>query len=205
MMTATTYTTPLRQRLIEQMQIANLADTTRECYVREIRRLAEHYGQSPDRLDAEQIRAWIMILIERGLSTASVNVTIPFVRNESVDADARIRLRTVLSEHDRVLIPDIGEARSVVVGQAVGRGQNPPRRDDRAAAGQSPAIGRRTDHPHLPGPVVDTCRLCTDNFRLRPALRVLAVEGLPGERLGRDEHRQSRRYTNRPNHRTTSY
>ena len=75
-MTATTHTTPLRQRLIEQMQIANLADTTRECYVREIRRLAEHYGQSPDRLDAEQIRAWIMILIERGLSPASVNVTI---------------------------------------------------------------------------------------------------------------------------------
>ena len=55
---------------------ANLADTTRECYVREIRRLAEHYGQSPDRLDAEQIRAWITILIERGLSPASVNVTI---------------------------------------------------------------------------------------------------------------------------------
>ena len=75
-MTATTHTTPLRQRLIEQMQIANLADTTRECDVREIRRLAEHYGQSPDRLDAEQIRAWIMILIERGLSPASVNVTI---------------------------------------------------------------------------------------------------------------------------------
>ena len=42
-MTATTRTnpTPLRQRLIEQMQIANLADSTRESYVREIRRLAE--------------------------------------------------------------------------------------------------------------------------------------------------------------------
>ena len=79
-MTATTHTTPLRQRLIEQMQIANLADTTRECYVREIRRLAEHYGQSPDRLDAEHIRAWIMILIERGLSPATVNVTIAAFR-----------------------------------------------------------------------------------------------------------------------------
>lgn len=77
-MTATTRTnpTPLRQRLIEQMQIANLADSTRESYVREIRRLAEYYAQSPDRLDAEQIRAWIMVLIERGLRPASVNVTI---------------------------------------------------------------------------------------------------------------------------------
>ena len=73
-MTATTRTnpTPLRQRLIEQMQIANFADSTRESYVREIRRLAEYYAQSPDRLDAEQIRAWIMVLIERGLRPASV-------------------------------------------------------------------------------------------------------------------------------------
>ena len=70
-MTATINTSPLHQRLIEQMQIANLADSTRECYVREIRRLAEHYGQSPERLDAEQIRAWIMVLIERGLSLPS--------------------------------------------------------------------------------------------------------------------------------------
>ena len=38
-MTATTNTSAQRQRVIEQMRIANLADTTRECYAREIRRL----------------------------------------------------------------------------------------------------------------------------------------------------------------------
>ena len=35
---------PLRQRMIEQMRIANLAESTQIAYLFEIERLAKHYG-----------------------------------------------------------------------------------------------------------------------------------------------------------------
>ena len=47
---------PLRQRMIEQMRIANLAESTQSAYLFEIERLAGHYGVSPANLDAEQLR-----------------------------------------------------------------------------------------------------------------------------------------------------
>ena len=71
---------PLRQRMIDQMRMANLADNTQESYVLEIRRLADHYGTSPDLLDAEQVRAWLKRQIERGLSPGSTNVALAALR-----------------------------------------------------------------------------------------------------------------------------
>ena len=52
--------TPLRQRMIEQMRIANLAESTQIAYLFEIERLAKHYGTSPADLDAEQLRDWVL-------------------------------------------------------------------------------------------------------------------------------------------------
>ena len=70
----------IRQRLIDQMRIANLADNTQQSYLREIERLARHYGQSPEQLDAEQIRAWVLELIDRGLHPGSTNVCLCALR-----------------------------------------------------------------------------------------------------------------------------
>ena len=64
---------PLRQRMIDQMRIANLAESTQIAYLFEIERLAKHYGTSPADLDGEQLRDWILKLIDRGLSPSSTN------------------------------------------------------------------------------------------------------------------------------------
>ena len=40
---------PLRQRMIDQMRIANLAESTRITYIGEIEHLARHYKASPGR------------------------------------------------------------------------------------------------------------------------------------------------------------
>ena len=55
---------PLRRRMMDQMRIANLAENTCKAYILEIERLARHYEASP----AEQVRAWLLTQIDRGLS-----------------------------------------------------------------------------------------------------------------------------------------
>ena len=71
---------PLRQRMIEQMRIANLAESTQYSYLFEIERLAGHYTASPADLDADQLRAWVLTLIDRGLSPATTNATLSALR-----------------------------------------------------------------------------------------------------------------------------
>ena len=71
---------PLRQRMIEQMRIANLAESTQSAYLFEVERLARHYGTSPADLDGEQLRDWVLKLIDRGLSPSSTNSTLAAFR-----------------------------------------------------------------------------------------------------------------------------
>ena len=68
--------TPLRQRMIDQMRMANLADDTQNATFFEIRRPARHTRQSPDRLDAEQVRAWLKGRIDCGLRPRSTDVAL---------------------------------------------------------------------------------------------------------------------------------
>ena len=39
--------TPLRQRMIEDMQLSGLAERTQDVYVFAVKQLAEHYDKSP--------------------------------------------------------------------------------------------------------------------------------------------------------------
>ena len=71
---------PLRQRMIEQMRIANLAESTQCAYLFEIERLARHCGASPADLDGEHLRDWVLTLIDRGLSPSSTNSTLAAFR-----------------------------------------------------------------------------------------------------------------------------
>ena len=76
----TAKSSPLRQRMIEQMRIANLAESTQTAYLFEVERLAKHYGTSPADLDEEQLRDWVLKLIDRGLSPSSTNSTLAAFR-----------------------------------------------------------------------------------------------------------------------------
>jgi site-specific recombinase XerD len=48
--------TPLRQKLIEDMQLHGLSSRTQEVYGVAVRQLAEHYGKSPDQISEEELR-----------------------------------------------------------------------------------------------------------------------------------------------------
>lgn len=54
--------TPLRQRMIEDMQLRGLSARTQECYVAAVRQFAEHFHTRPDRLTEEQLRQYFLYL-----------------------------------------------------------------------------------------------------------------------------------------------
>jgi len=43
--------TPLRQRMIDDMQLRNLAPATQRNYIHHVARFASYYGLSPEKLD----------------------------------------------------------------------------------------------------------------------------------------------------------
>ena len=66
--------TPLRQRMIEDMQLRGLTPPTQKSYVHYMAGLARFYQTSPDRLSLEEIREYQLYLInDRQLSPDSVN------------------------------------------------------------------------------------------------------------------------------------
>ena len=66
--------TELRQRMDDAMVLRGFALRTRETYLACVSGLAKHYHCAPDRLDAEQIQAYLLHLItEKKLAYASVN------------------------------------------------------------------------------------------------------------------------------------
>ena len=54
--------TELRIRMIEDMQLRSLSKSTQESYVRSVRKLAEHYHKSPDRITEEELRQYFLFL-----------------------------------------------------------------------------------------------------------------------------------------------
>jgi site-specific recombinase XerD len=56
--------TPLRQRMIEDMKLRNLAPRTIQVYVERVATFAKHFGKSPDRLGAAEVRAYLLFLVQ---------------------------------------------------------------------------------------------------------------------------------------------
>ena len=56
--------TPLRQRMIEDMKLEQKPENTRRAYVQNVAALAKFYGKSPDQLDREQIRDYLVYLVQ---------------------------------------------------------------------------------------------------------------------------------------------
>jgi hypothetical protein len=57
---------PLRQRMITIL--AGLVSRTQQNYIGAVRRLAAHYRRFPDRLNEEEVRAYLLALWESGSS-----------------------------------------------------------------------------------------------------------------------------------------
>ncbi len=73
--------TPLRQRMIEDMQLRNLSSETQRAYVHYIKGLAQFYQTSPDQLGLEEIREYQLHLVEQHrLSPQSINTFVSAVK-----------------------------------------------------------------------------------------------------------------------------
>ena len=69
--------TPLRQRMIEDMQLRGLAERTQESYVQVVKQLAEYYGKSPEWIDEAELRGYFLYLKnEKGSSGSTITVTL---------------------------------------------------------------------------------------------------------------------------------
>jgi site-specific recombinase XerD len=67
--------THLRQRMIEDMGIRNLADNTQSAYLQQIISYAEHFHRSPEEFGPEAVRAYQLYLMNiRRLSPSSISV-----------------------------------------------------------------------------------------------------------------------------------
>jgi integrase/recombinase XerD len=67
--------TPLRQRLIDDLCLRNYSPRTVDTYVGCLVRFSRHFGRSPDALGAEEIRAYQLELLRRGVSWSLYNQT----------------------------------------------------------------------------------------------------------------------------------
>jgi integrase/recombinase XerD len=73
--------TPLRRRMIEDMRIRNLSPHTQRAYVEQVSRFARHFGQPPERLGQDEIRAWQIYLVEeRRLAASSISIAVAALR-----------------------------------------------------------------------------------------------------------------------------
>jgi len=73
--------TPLRQRMLEDMQVRNLSPLTQRSYAEHVSRFARHFGRSPALLGPEEIRAYQIYLTNvKQLSPASLVITVAALR-----------------------------------------------------------------------------------------------------------------------------
>jgi integrase/recombinase XerD len=63
--------TPLRQRMLDDMQMRNLTPNTREAYVRAVARFALHFNTPPDQLGTPEVRTYLLHLVKEGKASPS--------------------------------------------------------------------------------------------------------------------------------------
>src|SRR5664279_4727689 len=67
--------TPLRKRMLEELQLRNLSTLTADVYVAAVERFAKYFHASPERLGPEQIRQYLLYLLnERKVSASTLQI-----------------------------------------------------------------------------------------------------------------------------------
>lgn len=96
---------PLRQRMIDEMCMRQLAPKTREAYIRAVVHFTRYLRRSPDTATAEELRAYQLHCIKQGISAITLNATITGLkfffdstlgRKEVMDKTHPVRVRRTL-------------------------------------------------------------------------------------------------------------
>ncbi len=87
--------TPLRQRMTDDLKLRNYSANTVESYLRAVRKFAEFHGRSPDELGPEQVRQFLLYLVEeRRVAWGTYNVHLcatPFLYNVTLERDTLLK------------------------------------------------------------------------------------------------------------------
>jgi len=73
---STKSTSPLRQRMIDDMTLRKLNPRTQAGYLRSVVRFTRFFGRSPDLASPEDLRVFQLHLVEEGASSTSINATL---------------------------------------------------------------------------------------------------------------------------------
>ena len=71
---------PLRQRMLEDMNVRRFTPDTQREYVRAVKRLAAFLGRTPDTATAEELRTFQVHLTETGVRPPTTNATVTALR-----------------------------------------------------------------------------------------------------------------------------
>src|ERR1700739_2743766 len=103
---------PLRQRMIDDMNMGRFTPDTQRDYIRGVKKLAVFLSGSPDTETAEDLRAFQLHLIETGVQPPTINTTVTVLRfffKVTLDRPAITRHLVFVSEPrklPRVLSPE---------------------------------------------------------------------------------------------------
>jgi integrase/recombinase XerD len=111
--------TPLRKRMLEELQRRNYTPGTARCYILAVKQFAQYFGKSPDLLGAEELRRFqLYLLTEKKLAPATVEIRMSALRflykktlkRRDIDFDDMPfpkkprKLPVILSPHEVVLV-----------------------------------------------------------------------------------------------------
>ncbi len=66
----------LRHRMLEDMRLRKLSPTTQKNYIRAVVNFTRFLGRSPDTAEAEDLRRYQLHMVEKGITSTTVNATI---------------------------------------------------------------------------------------------------------------------------------
>ena len=81
--------TPLRQRFIDDLRLKNFSDGTIKVYVQAVEKFAKFLGRSPDESTAEDVRAFLIHELDRGLSRSYIVIQQNALRHLYLDTLGR--------------------------------------------------------------------------------------------------------------------
>jgi integrase/recombinase XerD len=73
-------TTPLRERMIEDMRIKGLGESSQKAHIRAVLYLAEFLGRSPDSATAEDLRAYQLHMVNTNVTPSTYNARLVGLR-----------------------------------------------------------------------------------------------------------------------------
>jgi integrase/recombinase XerD len=105
---ATEPISPLRQRMIDDMNMRRLNPKTQSDYLLHVKRFSEFFGHSPHKATAEDLRQYQLHLVSSGIKSTSINAVITALRFLfTITLDRQEAVKKLCPIHEPRILPEI--------------------------------------------------------------------------------------------------